>query len=64
MDGEVHVESASLDDGVPAVLLEDARGVRIALDWGQGPEAVNRALAALLTDRFVCGDWKRSPSGA
>lgn len=64
MDDEVRVEDVSLDEGVPAILREDARGIRIALDLGQGPEAATKALAALLAERFACGDWKRSLGGA
>lgn len=64
VDGEVHVEHASLDEGVPAILREDARGVRIAVDWDQGPDAVTRALAALLSERFACDDWQRNARGA
>lgn len=60
MDDEVRVDYVPLDEGVPALLREDDRGVRIALDLTQGAEAVRRALGALLTERFTSGDWKRT----
>jgi hypothetical protein len=60
VDDEVRVENVALDEGVPALLWEDAHGVRIALDLTQDAEAITRALTALLAERFATGDWKRS----
>lgn len=59
VDDQVRVECTSLDEGVPVILWEDARGVRIAVDPEQGLEAVARGLAAVLADRFARGAWKR-----